>query len=123
MRRFDFVLKQFRLEDEGLKPRRGQSINREYSLHPPARQCSLCRCGVFPNTKNGLPRKANGTGDFTRPGALGQHIADKVKSLPVKAWLLPPVLSVISPRTCDTGFLGFLGHLRLRLSRGSHESD
>ena len=25
MARFDFVLKQFRLEDEGLKPRRGQS--------------------------------------------------------------------------------------------------
>jgi len=26
MARFAFVLKQFRLEDEGLKPRRGQSI-------------------------------------------------------------------------------------------------
>ena len=35
MARFDFVLKQFRLEDEGLKPRRGQSteiLNKAFSL-------------------------------------------------------------------------------------------
>ncbi len=32
MARFAFVLKQFRLEDEGLKPRRGQSITYVYIM-------------------------------------------------------------------------------------------
>ena len=100
MARFAFVLKQFRLEDEGLKPRRGQSPCRQRPPGPQRRapidalqqHRQLCRCDRQTPVHRRWPDEPallKALGEQTRPLPVPPYDLDKITAPTTKNSMRP----------------------------------